>query len=265
MATLTVGDQVVWYGTEGDPQASSAPVLLLPGTTMNRTGWDMVRAALPADAGLRFVLVELPGSGESAMPAGPLTVEGLADQAAAVMAHLGHERYHVAGYSLGAVAALGVAARDAEHVITATSLCGWALTDARMRFTFDLWKRLIAISPELFMRYAVADGFTAGAIAALEPMLEDVISMGAATIAPGSAAQLDLDSVVDISAMLESITAPTLIIGAEQDRWVDVSHSHDLASKISGARLELLPAGHVVIQELPGDVARLLHEHVSSK
>jgi pimeloyl-ACP methyl ester carboxylesterase len=132
-----------------------------------------------------------------------------------------------------------------------------------MRFTFDLWKRLIATDPALFMRYAVADGFTAGAIAGLEPMLEDVVALGATTLAPGSAAQLDLDSVVDITALLEAIASPTLIIGAEQDRWVDVVHSQDLANRIAGSRLEVLPAGHIVIQELAGEVATLLLGHVT--
>jgi 3-oxoadipate enol-lactonase len=263
MATLRIGTDDVGYVEDGDLESSRPPVLLLPGTTMDRTAWDMVKAEIPADTGLRYVTVELPGSGESSLPDAALTIEGIADQAAEVMDHLGHERYHVAGYSLGAVVALGVAARDAEHVASATALCGWATTDARMKFTFDLWKRLIATDPALFMRYAVADGFTAAAIAGLEPMLEDVIAMGATALAPGSAAQLDLDAVVDISGMLGRITAPTLIIGAQEDRWVDVVHSQDLANRIGGSRLAVLPAGHVVIQELAGEVAKLLVEHVA--
>jgi 3-oxoadipate enol-lactonase len=264
MATLTVGTAVVGYVEDGDAAGTTPPLLLLPGTTMDRTAWDLVKAEIPAAAGLRYVTVELPGSGESSMPTAPLTVEGIADQAAAVMAHLGHERYHVAGYSLGAVIAIGVAARDTEHVVSTTALCGWATTDARMRFTFDLWKRLLATDPALFMRYAVADGFTAGAIAGLEPMLEDVVALGATAFAPGSAAQLDLDSVVDITGVLGAIRSPTLIIGAQEDRWVDVVHSQDLANRIAGSRLEVLPAGHIVIQELAGEVAKLLLGHVAA-
>ncbi len=260
MSSFTFEDQVIGYAVEG----AGAPVLLLHGTTMNRTAWDMVRAAMPAAAHLQYVMVDFPGSGESSMPVAPLTVQGLADQADAVMRHLGHDRYHVAGYSLGAVVAAGVAALHAERVASATLLCGWAVTDARMRLTFDLWKRLIDVSPELFMRYAVADGFTADAIAGLEPMLDGVIAMGGSSIAPGSAAHLDLDAVVDLTALLSAIVAPTLVIGGEQDRWVDIRHSHALVSAIRGARLAVLPAGHLVIQELATDVARLLHDHVAA-
>jgi len=261
MSTLVVGNEVVGYVEDGDDESTAPPVLFIPGTSMDRTAWDMVRAELPA--GLRCVTVELPGSGESSMPTAPLTVEGIADQAAEVMVHLGHDRYHVAGYSLGAVIALGIAAREAAHVASATALCGWATTDTRMKFTFGLWQRLIAADPALFMRYAVADGFTANAIAGLEPMLEDVVALGAAALAPGTHEQLDLDAVVDITGLLGAITAPTLIIGAAEDRWVDIVHSQDLHQRIDGSRLEILPAGHIVIQELAGEVAKLLAAHLS--
>ena len=72
-------------------------------------------------------------------------------------------------------------------------------------------------------------------------------------------------SSLDIAPVLGSITAPTLVIGAEDDRWVDVSHSQSLAAAIPNAQLEVLPAGHIVIQELAGDVARLLHGHVDGQ
>ncbi len=92
------------------------------------------------------------------MPFEPLTVEGLVAQALGVMDELGHERFHVAGYSLGAVVAAATAAIAPDRVRSATLLAGWATTDARQRVTFDLWRRLIAVDRELFMRYAVADG-----------------------------------------------------------------------------------------------------------
>jgi 3-oxoadipate enol-lactonase len=259
MATLVHGPATIGYAVEG----VGTPMLLFPGTTMNRTAWDLVRAEMPAR--YEFVMVELPGSGESSMPDAALTVDGLVEQAVAVMDHLGHDRFHVAGYSLGAVAALATAAAVPERTITCTSLCGWATTDARMRFTFDLWRRLIALDSELFMRYAVADGFTAAAIAGLEPMLDGVIALGASTLAPGSDAHLVLDQQVDIADRLSAITSPTLVIGGQEDRWVDVAHSHAVASAITGATLQVLPQGHLVIQEGAAQVAALLHQHASGE
>lgn len=258
MATLHIDGIDIGYSVDGDGE----PLLLLHGTTMNRSAWDMVRAAMPAE--YEFVMVDFPGSGESSMPGGPLTIEGLVGQASAVMNHLGHERFHLAGYSLGAVVALAAAGELGSRVISVTSLCGWATTDARMRFTFGLWRRLIERDPELFMRYAVADGFTSASIAALEPMLEAVVAQGAATIAAGSDAHLDLDERVDIAPMIGRISSPTLLIAAAEDRWVDPAHSRAIAGAVPHARLEVVPYGHLVIQEGAAVVAQLLHAHLGS-
>ena len=259
MATLDIDGQLIGYAVEG----TGTPLLMLHGTTMNRTAFDGMRAAFPADAAYMCAMVEFPGSGESAMPTEPLSVQVLAHQAHTVMQHLGHERYHVAGYSLGAVVAAGLAGIQPDAVTSATLLAGWITTDARQRCTFELWKRLIATDKELFMRYAMADGLTARAHEMMEPILEMAIGIGAATIADGSAAHLDLDLVVDIAHLVSHITAPTLVIGGAEDRWVDVSHSHALAAAIAGSRLEVLPAGHLMITERAAEIAALLHAHIA--
>lgn len=260
MATLDIDGQLIGYAVEGE----GTPLLLLHGTTMNRTAFDTVRAAMPADAAYQYVMVEFPGSGESAMPSAPLTVEGLAAQGHAVMQHLGHERYHVAGYSLGAVAAAGVAGLYPDSVLSATLVAGWITTDARMRATFDLWKRLIETDKELFMRYAFCDGLTADAHVMMEPILEMAIGMGVPTIAEGSLAHLDLDLVVDIAEIVANITSPTLIIGGAEDRWVDIRHSHALGAAIAGSRVETMPAGHLMITECAPQIAELLHAHIAA-
>jgi pimeloyl-ACP methyl ester carboxylesterase len=258
MATLQVGQATIGYAVEG----TGTPLLLFHGTTMDRTAWDMVRAAMPADS-YAFVLAELPGSGESSMPTEPLTVEGIVAQALALMSHLGHETFDVAGYSLGAVVALATAGTAPDRVRSVTSLCGWAAGDARMRVTFDLWKRLISTDRELFVRYAFADGFTVGALTVAESMVDALVPMSAGLLAPGSLAHLDLDIALDISALLPAITARALVIGGVEDRWVDIAHSRAIAAAIDGATLVELPAGHMAIQELAVEIAELVHHHVS--
>lgn len=210
----------------------------------------------------QWVTFEFPGSGESEMPSGPIDLDGVVADAVALMNHLGHQRFHVIGYSLGAVAALQCAANFPESVITITSLCGWSQSDARMKLTFDLWRRLIAIDRELFMHYALADGYTASGLEILEPMFEAVVGMAAAAVQPGSDAQLELDIRIDIESSLSRITAPCLVIGGIEDRWVDISKSRHIATAVTGATLVELPAGHLVIGELPAEIASALSAHV---
>ena len=263
MSTLLNQTQTVGYGVAGAPLGTAGiPVLLFHGTTMSRTAWDLVIAAMPAER--TYIQIEFPGSGESSMPQGPLSVEGLVSDALAVLDALEIRRCHVAGYSLGAVIAAATSALAPERIASSTLLCGWAVSDARMRLTFDLWKRLIDIGPEMFMRYALVDGFTAGGLAAIEPMVEQIITMSAAAVSPGSQHHLDLDLIVDISGLLPRIKAPTQVISGAQDRWVDPTHGQVLADGIAGASFTTLPAGHLVIQELASDVAVLLHSHITS-
>ena len=257
MAVLSIQNRRIGYLAEGE----GAPILAFHGTTQASNAWDQVRAECSEPR--TWVVREFPGSGESSMPDGPIDLDEVVNDSVALMRHLGHDRFHVVGYSLGAVAALKTAALHPDSVLSVTSLCGWSRSDARMRVTFDLWRRLIAIGPDLFMRYAVADGYSVDTIAMLEPMIDSVAAMASAAVQPGSDAHLELDIRVDIERDLENISSPTLVIGGRDDRWVDISKSRHIASTVKSSELVELPAGHLCIGELPGDIARLIIAHTS--
>lgn len=261
MAVLQIDGQTVGYETAGD---DGPPVLLLHGTTMNLKSFDGVRAAMPADATYRFVMMDLPGSGESTLPDEPLVLENVAALAHALMRQLDHDRYHVVGFSIGAVVAAALAAAQQRSVRSATLLAGWIAADARMKATFELWRALISADPKLFTRYALVDGFTAAWHEQMAPMIEVAVDLSAPTLAPGSAAHIDLDVAVDITESVGRISAPTLIIGGAEDRWVDVAHSHALGRAINGSRVEVLAAGHMMMAEQPARVAALLHPHLAA-
>ena len=257
MSSWINNGRTIGYSTEG----SGVPILAFHGTTQAANAWTQVQQACSTK--LQWTTFEFPGSGESDMPVGPIDLDVVVSDAVALMNHLGHKRFHVIGYSLGAVAALQCAALFPESVITVTSLCGWSKTDARMKVTFDLWRRLIAIDCELFMRYALADGYTAAGLEVIEPMFEVVVGMAAAAVQPGSDAQLELDIHIDIEESLGRITAPCLVIGGIEDRWVDISKSRHIAATVPGATLVELPAGHLVIGELPAEIASAVSAHVA--
>lgn len=257
MAHLALNGRRIGYQVTGEGE----PVLAFHGTTQAGNAWDQVIAAQTIPR--TWVNLEFPGSGESSMPDGPIELSGIVDDAVTVMDHLGHRSFHVVGYSLGAVTALQFAATHPGRTRTVTSLCGWAVSDARMKATFGLWQKLIAASPELFMHYAIVDGYTLGAIEMIEPIIDQAVALAATTVQPGSAAHLELDGRVDISDAITRITSPCLVLGGVEDRWVDIAHSRHLAAAIAGARLVELPAGHLVIGECAAEIARLLDSHMA--
>jgi pimeloyl-ACP methyl ester carboxylesterase len=143
------------------------------------------------------------------------------------------------------------------------SLCGWSQSDARMRGTFDLWRRLIAIGPELFIRYALVDGYTPETLEMIEPMWDGAVALAASTVQPGSDAHLELDIRVDIESDLPLISMPCLVIGGLQDRWVDITKSRHISAIVPHATLVELPAGHLVIGEMAADIGALVLKHTS--
>jgi pimeloyl-ACP methyl ester carboxylesterase len=67
----------------------------------------------------------------------------------------------------------------------------------------------------------------------------------------------------EIEPLYSRIMAPTLVIWGEDDPWIPAARAAELARRIPGARLELLPAtGHLVQEDRPDDLARLLRAHL---
>src|SRR4051812_21514573 len=152
MASVQVGDVEVAYEVQG----SGDPFVLVHGSTGSRATWMQQTPTLAE----RFtvVLPEYAGGGESTTPDRPLEVDELVAHVIGAVDAAGVEQFHLAGYSLGAVVVAALAAAHPERVRTLALVNGWAKTDARMKFTFDLWERLYKADIDLFTRYVLADG-----------------------------------------------------------------------------------------------------------
>jgi pimeloyl-ACP methyl ester carboxylesterase len=69
----------------------------------------------------------------------------------------------------------------------------------------------------------------------------------------------------EIEPLYGRITAPTLVVWGEADPWIPLERGRELARRIPGARLEILSAsGHLVQEDEPDRLARLLAEHLTS-
>lgn len=236
-------------------------LVLVHGSTGGRATWLQQTPTLAE----RFtvVLPEYAGGGETPLPASgePLTVDLLVSQVLEVVDDVGAEQFHLAGYSLGAVVAAALAAAAPGRVRSLALVNGWARTDARMKWTFDLWERLYRADRDLFTRYVLADGLGRESFELFGDGVEAMVPMMASQFSAGSAEHANLDARVDIEASLSKITAPTLVVGGTLDRWVDVAHSRSMADAIAGARLVELEVGHVSLTERAPEITQLLLEH----
>ena len=106
--------------TAAGPQ--DAPVVVLSNSLGATRGmWD------PQVPGLaerfRVITYDTRGHGESPAPAGPYTLDDLADDLVALLDEVGAERAHVAGLSLGGMTAMRLAARGPGRLDRLALLC----------------------------------------------------------------------------------------------------------------------------------------------
>jgi 3-oxoadipate enol-lactonase len=90
-----------------------------------------------------------------------------------------------------------------------------------------------------------------------------VRAMLLATPREGYASACEALAQMDLRETLPRITAPTLVIGAEQDQSTPPEKSREIADGISGARLVVIPdAAHIANIEQPQAVANLIADHL---
>ncbi|MEV6406118.1 alpha/beta hydrolase [Streptomyces bobili] len=232
------------------------------------TSWGAQLDGLHA-RGWRTLLVDPPGTGTSAPASRRFTMEECGEAALRVLDDAGVERAVFFGLSWGGFVALRVAFA-APHRVRALVL---ANTTARgVGFRERLKVRMVC----LLIRVGVPGGL--GRLVAAR-MLSDHSRRYDAGFASRFAAAVDsLDTAglaraarsvlgdrTDVVDVLHRITAPTLVIaGAEDKALPRAPHSDDLAERIVGARLEVLPrVAHLSPREEPTEVANLIKEFLA--
>jgi len=128
-----------------DVQGEGEPPLLIPYTSADHACYAF---QLPSyTEHFSCIAVDLPGSGESDMPAGPYSTEGYADQVAAFLGAIGIETAHIAGVSLGAAVGLHLAARHPGRVRSLSLHSGWHASDDYLKIVVGQWRTLAAALP----------------------------------------------------------------------------------------------------------------------
>ena len=203
------------------------------------------------------------GAGRTPMPAGDLSTRAMADDAAAALRELGIERAHVAGFSMGGLVAQELALAHPQSVSSLVLLSSYARTDGLLHRTISSWIWLAQVADDpreflrsfsawLFSRRAHDGGF---AEAWVQAGLDDPHPMSTEDFCAAARACLEHDALDRLSA----IAAPTLVVGGEDDLVTPPRFARELAERIPGARLALLPAyAHQSFMEVPEQVNAVL-------
>lgn len=250
MPTVTVGATEVAYTVESG--SDSGPALVLVHGTGGSAATNF--GHLAGQWGDRTVVSpDFTGSGETIDPGGPIELDDLAAQVIEVAKAAGVGSYHVAGFSLGAVVATAVAARDASNVRSLTAIAGWPSSDdARVQLQFTLWRDLIGQHPDLGAAFLVLTGLSPRFLAGLpHEQLQELVIGTRALLAPGTVRQAELDARIEIRDLATRVRVPALVIGLTQDQIVPVDDARELHKLIPDARYAEIDSGHLVVFEDP--------------
>lgn len=125
--------------------ADAPPLVLLHGAYMSTGTFGPLLPGLAARR--RVVVPDLQGHGRTTDADRPITYEGMADDVAALLAHLGIERADVVGYSMGAGVALQLAIRHPERVRALVPISASYRHDGMQP---ELLEFVPSITPEVF-------------------------------------------------------------------------------------------------------------------
>jgi len=241
-------------------------VVLLHGLGGSRVAWDTQLTALGSK--WRTAAWDMPGYGEAApLPDEPLTFRALADAAAGWVSALGAEHAHVVGISMGGMVAQYLAAWHPDRVRSLTLLSSSAKF-AMDGTTANSWRaaRLAPLDAgwepvefaERVLRNIAGPNITDGAYESQRAAMARVT---------GGALRRSIDCLVthDATALLPTMTAPTLVMVGELDQETPLPYSQYLVDHLPNARLAVVPgAGHLLNAEAPEQVNRLLAEHFTA-
>jgi 3-oxoadipate enol-lactonase len=238
------------------------PLVMLHCLGMTHHLWDCLSGL--AD---RYSLIsyDLPGHGETALPAASYGIEELSAQLAAVLRREGIAQAHIMGISLGGLVAQCFAATEPAMVerlvlcdttprYTDEARANWSVRAAAARR--DGAASLLPMIEQIW--------FTPAFVATEPPAVKLVRDTFRACSGEGYALACEALGAADLRNLAPRIASPTLVIcgSAESDAFKDAARW--LGEHITGARVEFVAeAAHASVLEQPVVIEKLLREFLA--
>lgn len=246
-----------------DTRGAGVPLILIHGFPLNRSMFAPQLDGLSSAA--RVITFDAAGVGES--EAGPVSMDDIADLAAAVLTHQGIDKAVVGGVSMGGYASFAFARRYHERLL------GLILADTRAAPDSDSAKEGRRKMARLVEEEGVA--------AAAERMVPgwfgpsslqgrpEVVERARALVeaAPAETIVKMLQALADrpdATQGLSTINVPTLVISGAEDPMIPATEMADWAALIPDARHVVIPAtGHLPNVEEPTAFNRAVAEFLA--
>jgi 3-oxoadipate enol-lactonase len=247
--------EVLHHEVSGD-----GPPLLMGGSLgTNLKMWD---GQLPLAERFRLIRFDHRGHGLSPVPAGPYEIEDLGRDVLALMDHLGLERAHYCGLSIGGMVGMWLGANAPERIDRLILLC----TSAHVPPP-ELWEQriqaILAGGGESIADAVVERWLTPEFAAAHPEVRAELHAMICAGPREGYAWGAGAIQRMDLRPLLERISVPTLIVSGSEDPSTPPTMQEAIAAAIPNIRYETVHAAHIAAVEQPEEINRLVTEFLS--
>lgn len=251
-----------------DVQGEGPPIVLWHSVLCSGAMWSTIPGELARSR--RVINVDGPGHGRSSRTREPYTLDDNVDAALAVLDACGVKRAVWCGLSWGGMVGMRLALRAPERV------SGLVLVDSNgdrevpeklpSYRAMALISRMVGPVPPLLDRLEPIY-FSPHTLRAKRDIVE-AFRRGVAAMDRESIRHV-VDAVIlgrdDIRAQLHRITAPTLVIVGADDVATPHQRSHDISTRIPGARLVEIPrAGHLSAWEQPDAVLEAIEAFLAA-
>lgn len=250
MPTLNLPEADIHYETFGE-KARGAPILMIQGVGTVGNAWmPQIR-----DLSIRFPIAILDnrGIGGSTAKNGRITIESMAQDALALMDHLGWDSAHVIGHSMGGLIAQQLALDAPKRVKSLALLCTFSRGPEAARLTpWVLWMTLrTRIGTRRMRRRAFLEmlfpktHLVSADLDALAMEIGELVGRDLAESPSILMAQLQAMRRHDAFARLSEIRVPTLVVSGQHDPIALSRFGKALSSAIPGSRfVEMTESSH---------------------
>jgi aminoacrylate hydrolase len=240
VAKADIGDAEIYYEEHGNGE----PLLLVSGLGGTAAYW---KANLPAlCASYRVIVHDHRGAGQSTHSRIRYTVDQMTHDTIRLMDHLKIQSAHVLGHSTGGAIGQTLAIEHPQRLKKLVLFATWTKADFFFRHLFQVRRDVLTkIGAEAYVKAGTLFLYPPWWIQQNAKLVEEREKLSVQHFPPAEVVASRIDGIVafDRSAELGSIKAPTLVLCAKDDAITPAYFSEDLAKKIPGAKLQILPEG----------------------
>lgn len=256
---VQAGQLQIWTERVGE----GPDVLLVGGLGDTVESWQLQLDRL-ADR-YRLTAFDNRGAGRTAMPAGPLTVEAMADDAAQVLRAVGIGSAHVAGFSGGSLIAQDLALRHPDLVRSLVLQSTWSAADEYMKAVFRgfRWQAELAPTERDFLEGFFVWVYTPRAHdnGMVRQFIEGAMAFPHKQATEDFLAFADACLRYESTGRLGGISVPTLVLAGGIDPMSRPELGRAVADEIPGALFEVMAGeAHQPFQEVPDVWNARVHE-----